>query len=85
MAWLLPAVDYLSLLQNSNILANVRVAETILIEFNTKLKQRFTFISNARAIGAIAAWKLNLPPKQIKLVVSLAKRFRKYTYARLAI
>lgn len=67
------AVDYLSLLQNSNILANVRVAETILIEFNTKLKQRFTFISNARAIGAIAAWKLNLPPKQIKLVVSLAK------------
>jgi adenosylmethionine-8-amino-7-oxononanoate aminotransferase len=67
------AVDYLSLLQNSNVLANVRVAETILIEFNTKLKQRFTFISKARAIGAIAAWELNLPPKQIQLVVSLAK------------
>jgi adenosylmethionine-8-amino-7-oxononanoate aminotransferase len=67
------AVDYLSLLYNSDILAKVRTAETILIKFNTKLKQRFTFISNARAIGAIAAWELNLAPKQIKLVVSLAK------------
>lgn len=67
------AVDYLSLLHNSNTLANVREAETILIEFNAKLKQRFPFIASTRAIGAIAAWELKLSPKQIRLIVSLAK------------
>jgi adenosylmethionine-8-amino-7-oxononanoate aminotransferase len=66
------AVDYLSLLHNSDILADVRVAETILIEFNIKLKQRFAFISKARAIGAIAAWELNLAAKSMKQIVALA-------------
>ncbi len=66
------AVDYLSLLQNSDILSNVRLAEKVLINFNQQLQQRFPFIIHARAIGAIIAWELDIAPKSIKQIELLA-------------
>jgi adenosylmethionine-8-amino-7-oxononanoate aminotransferase len=72
------AVNYIELLQNSNLLTSVRQAEKILIEFNHKLMHEFDFIITSRAIGVIAAWELNLPQEQLKQIASHAQQLGIY-------
>lgn len=72
------AVKYLELLQNSDILAQVKLAEIELYRFGQKLQQQFNFIQEIRVIGAIAAWQLDLPRLVIQQTATLALKLGLY-------
>lgn len=72
------AVKYLELLQSSDILAQVKLAEITLYTFSQELQQKFNFIQEVSVIGAIAAWQLNLTPQIIKEIATLALKLNLY-------
>lgn len=72
------AVEYLELLQNLDILSQVKLAEIELYQFGQDLQQKFKFIQDISAIGAIAAWKLNLPRLLTQQTATLALKLGLY-------
>lgn len=72
------AVKYLELLQTSDILTQVKLAENQLYQFSCKLQQNFDFIEETHTIGAIAAWKLNLSSQLITQIIPLALKLGLY-------
>lgn len=68
----------MALLQNSDILAQVKLAEIKLYQFSQDLQQKFKFIQEIRVIGAIAAWKLDLPILVIQQTAMLALKLGLY-------
>lgn len=72
------AVKYLELLQNSDILSQVKLAEIKLYQFSLGIQQKFKFIQEIRVIGAIAAWQLDLPRPVIQQTAVLALKLGLY-------
>lgn len=72
------AIKYLELLQTSDLLRQVELAEVKLYEFSIKLKQKFAFIQKISVIGAIAAWELNLTPLIMQQISILALELNLY-------
>ncbi len=72
------ALNYLKLLDNSDLLSQVKLAEIKLISLMQKLKKKFIFIDKIRVIGAIAGFELNLPEFIICRIFAVAIQERIY-------
>lgn len=72
------AVNYLESLTNSDIFAQVKLAEIKLYQFSQIQQEKFSFIIKTRGIGAIAAWELNLSPHLMEQVAPLALKLGLY-------
>lgn len=66
------AVNYLKWLDESDVFLQVKLAENKLQKLMNDWSETFTFIKNPRAIGAMAACKLDLPVSILKKVFALA-------------
>jgi adenosylmethionine-8-amino-7-oxononanoate aminotransferase len=56
------AINYLKFLKTTDFLAQVQKIEAKLLKMMERIKAQFTFVSNPRAIGGIAACHLDLAP-----------------------
>ena len=66
------AVNYLDYLADSSLLNSVQRAEVQLVDLIINLAKRYSFLSNPRAIGAIAAVDLQLKPEVLSQLPAIA-------------